>query len=126
LDYLVGSDCIPQKKHGRGRGFGPRRHGLRRRGLRAGRPRVQPAIEMDFSTITGQVPLQLSPFELEALRLADEENLIQEEAATRMNISRGSFWRILTAARRKVITALLAGKEINVTISDESSSLDEE
>ncbi len=94
--------------------------------MRAGRPRVQPAIEIDVSTITGQVSLQLSPSELEALRLADGENLIQEEAAARMNISRGSFWRILTAARRKVTTALLTGKKINVTINEESNSFDEE
>ena len=93
--------------------------------MRAGRPRVQPAVEKDFSTIIGQVPLHLSPFELEALRLADGENLIQEEAASRMNISRGSFWRILTAARRKVISALLSGNKINVTISDESDSSEE-
>ncbi len=115
---------MPHKKYGRGRGSG---HGSRgRRGMRAGRPRVQPEIEKDFTTITGQVPLQLSPAELEALRLADEENLIQEEAAKRMNISRGSFWRILTSARRKVTTALLAGKKITVTISEKPDTTDEE
>lgn len=115
---------MPHKKHGRGRGFGHGRRG--HRGMRAGRPRVQPEIEKDFSSITGEIPLQLSPFELEALRLADEENLIQEEAAERMNISRGSFWRILTSARRKVTMALLAGKEITVTIREKPDTTDEE
>ena len=115
---------MPHKKYGRGRGFGHGRRGRQR--MRAGRPRVQPEIEKDFTTITGPAPLQLSPSELEALRLADEENLIQEEAAVKMKISRGSFWRILTSARRKVTTALLTGKEITVTISEKPDTTNEE
>ena len=39
---------------------------------------------------------------LEALRLADLEGLYQEEAARRMGVSRATFARVLTQARRAV------------------------
>ena len=50
--------------------------------------------------------------ELEALRLADLSGLSQEEAARTMNISRATFGRIATRARRKVADALVHGKGI--------------
>lgn len=50
--------------------------------------------------------------ELEALRLADLNGLSQEEAAKTMNISRATFGRIATQARRKVADALVHGKGI--------------
>lgn len=100
---------------------GPR-HGRRRgrgRGFRGGRPRVQPTIQGDYSSIGGQTILHLSPAELEALRLADEENLTQEDAAKRMKISRGTFWRILDSARKKVTSSLMEGKQIRVVLEKE-------
>lgn len=48
----------------------------------------------------------LSYDELEALRLADLEGLYQAEAAKRMSISRSTFQRTLSDARRKVAEAL--------------------
>ncbi|MHB9099080.1 MAG: DUF134 domain-containing protein, partial [Syntrophales bacterium] len=39
--------------------------------------------------------------EYEAIRLADLEGLYQEQAASRMNISRQTFGRIVEAAHRK-------------------------
>jgi hypothetical protein len=48
--------------------------------------------------------------ELEALRLADLEGLYQETAADRMGVSRATFGRILTSARRQVAEALVGGK----------------
>lgn len=45
--------------------------------------------------------------ELEALRLADLEGLYQEAAAEQMGVSRPTFARILTRARRTVARALL-------------------
>jgi len=53
--------------------------------------------------------------ELEALRLADIEGFCQEEAAVRMNVSRATFGRIVTQARRKVADALIYGKGIRIT-----------
>ncbi|NHJ02650.1 MAG: DUF134 domain-containing protein [Candidatus Heimdallarchaeota archaeon] len=103
---------MPRLKRGRG-GHGRGRYG---RGFRGGRPRVTPAISSDFYHIEGGSTLQLTPAELEALKLIDEENLTQEEAAERMKISRSSFWRILDAARKKVVTSLLTGKQISVII----------
>jgi predicted DNA-binding protein (UPF0251 family) len=44
--------------------------------------------------------------ELEALRLADLENLTQAEAAGRMDVSRSTFQRILSHAHRQIALAL--------------------
>ena len=52
--------------------------------------------------------------ELEALRLADHENLSQEEVGSMMGISRATVGRILTAARRKTACALVRGWAIRV------------
>jgi predicted DNA-binding protein (UPF0251 family) len=50
--------------------------------------------------------------EVEALRLADLEGRYQEDGAGSMKVSRQTFGRILTAARRKVADALLNGKAL--------------
>ena len=50
--------------------------------------------------------------ELEALRLCDLEGLEQDEAAERMNVSRGTLQRTLYDARKKTAEALYAGKTI--------------
>ncbi len=47
--------------------------------------------------------------EYEALRLADKEGYYQEDAARRMNVSRQTFTRIVSSARRKVAEALVDG-----------------
>lgn len=52
--------------------------------------------------------------ELESLRLADHEDLSQEEAALEMNVSRATFGRIVRQARKKVAEALVTGKAILV------------
>jgi predicted DNA-binding protein (UPF0251 family) len=52
---------------------------------------------------------------LEAIRLADLEGLYQEEAARRMGVSRATFARILTQARRTVAEALVEGKALEFT-----------
>jgi predicted DNA-binding protein (UPF0251 family) len=50
--------------------------------------------------------------EFEALRLADYENLTQEEAAKKMNISRPTFTRLYDKARKSIAKALVEGKAI--------------
>ena len=50
--------------------------------------------------------------DLEAVRLCDMECLEQDEAAERMNISRGTLQRILYEARKKIAEALCTGKII--------------
>ncbi len=58
--------------------------------------------------------VRLSIEEVEALRLKDVAGLEQAEAAGRMDVSRPTFQRILTAARKKVADALLSGKAIRI------------
>jgi predicted DNA-binding protein (UPF0251 family)/predicted Fe-Mo cluster-binding NifX family protein len=52
--------------------------------------------------------------EIEAIRLADLENLYQEQVATRMGVSRQTVGRILVSARKKVAEALVEGKAIRL------------
>jgi len=49
----------------------------------------------------GTALIVLKPDEVEALRLADLEDLYQEEAAASMGISRQTFGRILERAHKK-------------------------
>jgi len=50
--------------------------------------------------------------EFEAIRLADYENLTQEEAAAKMNISRPTFTRLYDKARKTISKAFVEGKAI--------------
>lgn len=52
--------------------------------------------------------------ELEAMRLADLENLSHEEVGALMNVSRATAGRILAEARRKVAEALVQGLAIRL------------
>jgi predicted DNA-binding protein (UPF0251 family)/predicted Fe-Mo cluster-binding NifX family protein len=66
------------------------------------------------------VPLRLleevciSIEEAESLRLRDIEGLEQGQCAGYMNISRGTFQRILESARKKIAVGLLGGKAIRI------------
>ena len=51
---------------------------------------------------------------LEALRLCDLEGLDQDAAAQQMGVSRGTFQRILYAARKSVAQALWDGASIRI------------
>lgn len=56
------------------------------------------------------------PFEeYEALRLADYEDLTQEEAAKKMDISRPTFTRLYDKARKNVARAFVEGKAILIS-----------
>lgn len=52
--------------------------------------------------------------EMEAIRLHDLEGLEQEEGAQKMNISRPTFQRVLSSARKKIAEALVTGKAIRI------------
>jgi predicted DNA-binding protein (UPF0251 family) len=52
--------------------------------------------------------------EMEALRLADLDGLTQAEAAGRMGVSRSTFQRIVTQARRQVALALTEGRALEI------------
>jgi predicted DNA-binding protein (UPF0251 family) len=53
--------------------------------------------------------------EVEALRLVDLEGLSQEQAGIKLGVSRGTVWRLLQSARRKVAQALTEGRPLTVT-----------
>ncbi|NLB27238.1 MAG: DUF134 domain-containing protein [Bacteroidales bacterium] len=52
--------------------------------------------------------------EYEAIRLADYQGLLHEEAASEMGISRSTFSRLVVAARRKVSDSLINGKMLTI------------
>jgi len=60
-------------------------------------------------------PITIEPAEIEALRLVDLEGLSQEQAGTQMGFSRGTVWRLLQSARKKVAQALTEGRTLAVT-----------
>ena len=59
--------------------------------------------------------ISIEPAEVEALRLVDLEGLSQEEAGREMGVSRGTIWRLLQSARRKVAQALTEGRPLLVS-----------
>lgn len=52
--------------------------------------------------------------ELESIRLKDLENLDQDSAAKKMNISQSTFHRLIISAREKIADALINGKSIKI------------
>jgi predicted DNA-binding protein (UPF0251 family) len=56
----------------------------------------------------------LTKDEIEAIRLADFDDLYQEDAAREMEISRPTFSRILNNARKKIAAALIEGRAIEI------------
>ena len=56
----------------------------------------------------------LSFEEMEAIRLRDLEHLEQQQCAERMSISRPTFQRVLSSARKKIADSLLAGKALRI------------
>ena len=70
------------------------------------KPRGIPSVDLE------EVVLSLDEFE--AIRLADYEQLYQEEAASRMNISRQTFGRIIKAAHKKIADVLINAKALKI------------
>jgi uncharacterized protein len=75
-------------------------------GERCFRPQCKPPEELEGVILTLD--------EFEALRLADFEELNQEEAALLMHISRPTFSRIIAIAHKKVADALVNIKAIKI------------
>ena len=63
---------------------------------------------------TNATTITIEPAELEALRLVDLEGLLQEQAGTKMGVSRGTIWRLVKSARKKVAQALTEGRPLEV------------
>ena len=80
--------------------------------MKARRICIRPAVrEFTPRGAKGQ-PVVLTLDELEALRLSDVEQLGQDSAADCMQVSRGTFQRILYKARHKAASALTEGRGI--------------
>jgi uncharacterized protein len=58
--------------------------------------------------------INLTLDELEAVRLADLEEMYQEDAAKKMAISRQTFGNIINSAHKKIADALLNAKALKI------------
>ena len=63
---------------------------------------------------TGQ-PIYMTYDEYEAFRLTYNQGLKQEEVAKRMGVSRGTVWRCIESARKKVALMLAERRALVVT-----------
>jgi predicted DNA-binding protein (UPF0251 family) len=83
----------------------------RRRLLRQPQPAIYKPVGVPLKSLASTVLLHE---ELESLRLADLEGRYQAEAAEQMGVSRSTFQRIVTEARRKVALALVDGHALQI------------
>ena len=83
------------------------RHCRRYEGDTVFKPRAIPLSDLEI------VELQLD--ELEAMRLCDHEDMEQEEAAKKMNVSRQTLQRALYLGRKKVIDTIINSKAIKIS-----------
>jgi len=60
-------------------------------------------------------PIYMTFDEFEAFRLIFYEGLTQEEAAKRMGVSRGTVWRCLDNARKKIALMLAENRSLIIT-----------
>jgi len=58
--------------------------------------------------------VEITPEEIESLRLKNIQNLDQTKAAAKMGVSQSTFQRVLTSAYKKVSLALIEGKELRI------------
>ena len=58
--------------------------------------------------------VDITPEEIESLRLKNIKNLDQTQAAKKMGISQSTFQRVLTSAYKKVSLALTEGRELRI------------
>lgn len=70
------------------------------------KPRGVPLVELEEVRLTFD--------EFEALRLADFDQLYQEDAAFKMKISRQTFGNIIESARKKIADVIINGKALRI------------
>lgn len=63
---------------------------------------------------SGEGCVEISPEEIESLRLKNIKNLDQTEAAKKMGVSQSTFQRVLASAYKKVSLALIEGRELRI------------
>ena len=96
------------------------RHGRRGRHpkpITLGKPLI--AAKFTPNTQTNQPPIIIELAEIEAQRLVDLDGLSQEEAGKKMNVSRGTVWRLLQSARKKTSQALSEGRPLQIVANSQ-------
>jgi uncharacterized protein len=58
--------------------------------------------------------VEITPEEVECLRLKNIQNFDQTHAAKTMGVSQSTFQRLLSAAYKKVTLAIVEGKELRI------------
>lgn len=60
--------------------------------------------------------------EYEVLRLVDYMGLEQEQAGRMMGVSRGTVWRLLQSGRRKLVSVIVEGRELQIIKGEETET----
>lgn len=99
------------------------------RRARCGRPKIPRCISSTPSVSqlspsfiserdTPQEPIKMFYDEYEVLRLIDYMGLDQEQAGKMMGVSRGTIWRLLQSARKKLIATIVEGRGLRIIESE--------
>jgi predicted DNA-binding protein (UPF0251 family) len=102
LKTLLGGSKVPRPRRFRWVGASPNSTYFKPRGI--------PLAALEEMVLTVD--------EHEAVRLADLKGLQQEEAAQRMSVSRATFGRIVSSARKKIADAIINAKAIRIEGGD--------
>ncbi len=70
--------------------------------------------------------VEVYDYEVEALRLVHVEGLTTDEAATRLGMSKATFWRVLESCRFKVAQALAERKPFKLVSSSLRNNAEQE
>ena len=71
---------------------------------------------------TNPTSILIEPAEVEAIRLVDLEELSQEEAGQKMGVSRGTVWRLVQSARKKIAQALTEGNALVISKQQDATN----
>ena len=71
-------------------------------------------LDHGFRPMLNNLPIYMTLDEIEAYKLVYYDGLTQEDAAKKMGISRGTLWRLLDSARRKIAIAIVESRPIIV------------
>ncbi|MEX2706874.1 MAG: DUF134 domain-containing protein [Candidatus Freyarchaeota archaeon] len=72
---------------------------------------------------TGLEPIKMFYDEYEVLRLVDYMRLDQEQAGNMMGVSRGTVWRLLQSARKKLVSVLVEGRELQIVKGEHTETV---
>jgi len=84
---------------------------------------IPSAITFSPTPQTRKEPIFIEMAELEAFRLVDMEGMSQELAGQKMNVSRGTIWRLVQNARKKTAQALTEGRSLQIVPSPSDSEI---